>query len=110
MANTSLDEKSPLGMHIDAAFSLAQSGNLPSAMESMEAACRLDTASSSTFEMLAQFLLEGDRPEDALQAAQVAADLNDRACPSLKKDMIIRLRPSPEPAEQHSWAKIGVVT
>ena len=64
---------------VDAAFVMAESGDTPSAIRVMEAACRLDDANKAVQEMLAQFYLEGDRPDDAVKAAQRAVDLDDQA-------------------------------
>ena len=68
---------------VDAAFVMAESGDIPSAIRDMEAACRLDDANKASQEMLAQFYLEGDRPDDAVKAAQKAVDLDHQACHSL---------------------------
>lgn len=67
----------------DEAFLLARSGDMPSAIARMEAACTCDAARSTTYEMLAQFLLEGERPKDALHAAQSALELDDQVGPGL---------------------------
>ncbi len=64
---------------VDAAFVMAESGDIPSAIRIMEAACRLDDANKEVQEMLAQLYLEGDRPDDAVKAAQKAVDLDDQA-------------------------------
>jgi predicted Zn-dependent protease len=61
---------------VDKAFILAEDGDIPSAILQMEAACGRDSAKASMHEMLAQLLLEGNRPKDALQAAQTAVDLD----------------------------------
>ncbi|CAK0754517.1 hypothetical protein CVIRNUC_002304 [Coccomyxa viridis] len=63
---------------VDAAFVMAESGDIPSAIRIMEAACRLDDANKEVQEMLAQLYLEGDRPDDAVKAAQKAVDLDDQ--------------------------------
>ena len=73
------EEPSPAEL-VDEAFTLAEHGNLPSAIIKMEAACALDSAKASMHEMLAQLLLEGDRPRDALQEAQAAVDLDAQVC------------------------------
>ncbi len=72
------DRGGALEQLIDEAFTVARSGDMPSAISRMEAACRCDAARGSTYETLAQFLLEGDRPEDAILAAQNALDLGDQ--------------------------------
>ena len=79
---------------IDEAFLLAQAGNMPSAIAQMEAACTCNAARSATYEMLAQFLLEGDRPFDALHAAQNALELDDQVEPSLSAPVIQILSPT----------------
>ena len=82
MPHEECDQKSDTGgalkQLIDEAFILARSGDMPSAITKMDAACRCDAARGSTYETLAQFLLEGDRPEDAILAAQNALDLGDQ--------------------------------
>ncbi len=69
---------------VDEAFNLAQSGDMSSAITSMQAACDCEGAKGSTYEMLAQLLLEGDRPEEAVLAAQDALDLGDQVGPAYK--------------------------
>ena len=64
---------------VDAAFVMAESGDVSSAIVGMEAACRLDDANKAVQEMLAQFYLEGDRPDDAVKAAQRAVALDHQA-------------------------------
>ena len=74
----SLDNETPDKL-VDAAFVMAESGDIVSAIRVMEAACRFDDANKAVQEMLAQFYLEGDRPDDAVKAAQKALDLDDQA-------------------------------
>ena len=78
MAHADSTQEVLLGQLVDKAFTLAQSGDFSSAIANLEAACRSDAAKGSTHEMLAQFFLEGDRPHDAVQAAQKAVDLDDQ--------------------------------
>lgn len=82
MPHEELDQESARGgaheQLIDEAFILAQCGDMPAAIATMEAACRCEDARDSTHEMLAQFFLEGDRPNDALLAAQHALFLGDQ--------------------------------
>ena len=79
MARVDSTQEVLLRQLVDEAFTLAQSGDISSAIANLEAACRSDAAKGSTYEMLAQFFLEGDRPEDAVQAAQKAVDLDAQA-------------------------------
>ena len=74
----SLDNETP-DEPVDAAFVMAESGDIPSAIRVMEAACRLDDANKAVQEMLAQLYLDDDRPDDAVKAAQKAVDLDDQA-------------------------------
>ena len=64
---------------VDAAFAMAESGDISSAIRDMEAASRLDDTNKAIEEMLAQFYLEGDRPDDAVKAAQKAVNLDRQA-------------------------------
>ena len=73
-----LDNETPDKL-VDAAFVMAESGDISSAIRVMEAACKLDDANKAVQEMLAQFYLEVDRPDDAVKAAQKAVDLDDQA-------------------------------
>ena len=82
MPHEELDQKAARGVDlqqlVDEAFILAQSEDMPSAIAKMQAACDCEGAKGSTHEMLAQLLLEGDRPQEAALAAQDALDLGDQ--------------------------------
>ena len=73
------EELSPAEL-VDEAFTLAEHGDFPSAIIKMEAACACDSTKASMHEMLAQLLLEGNRPRDALREAQTAVDLDAQVC------------------------------